>query len=114
MSRNNIKLLTARQLDFFNDKYVIECDDENVYVTFKYYKRRTPHPINKPFDINSEVRKISFTVEAISLWRKMKDKYTLFDVQQAVNICHVTYQDVNESNVRKALKSPLYKIKEEE
>lgn len=113
MSRNNVKLLTARELDTFNDKYIIECDDEFLYVKFKYYNRCTAHPIDKPFSINSSIRKISFSIDAITIWRALKDKYTLFDVQQAVNTCLITYQEINESNVRKVLESAMHKIKEE-
>ena len=86
--RNNIKLLTDRQLTELNEKYNFSIDGDNVVVDIKNYNRHTKHPITDSFFINSKIRKITLSPEAISIWIELTQdrlRYTLFDVQNAIN-----------------------------
>ena len=109
MSRNNVKLLTATQLDKLNDKYEFFVEDNDIVVKMRHYNRSTKHPLDKSFFINSKIRKISFSLDAINLWLKLKDetKYTLLDIQQAVNSAYVLYIEINEKNILDLLKKPI-------
>ena len=107
MSRNNIKLLSKEQLKQLNRKYYFEADDENIIVKLYNYNRITFHSKIKPFHINCKIRKVCFSMEAINAWLKLydqKEKYSLFDVQQAANILTITYQTVDENSIIKQLK----------
>ena len=109
MSRNNVKLLTATQLDKLNDKYDFYVEGEYIVVKLRNYNRSTKLPLDKSFFINSDIRKISFSVDAIKLWLKLKDetKYTLLDIQQAVNSAYILYIEINEKNILDLLKKPI-------
>lgn len=115
--RNHIKLLSTGQLEKLNAKYYFEVDGDNIVVGLHDYDRFTLHPKDKPFHINSRSdvkRKICFNTFAINVWLKCyenKLKYSLFDVQQAVNVLTVTYQPVTEESVLRFLKQPQIKIK---
>ena len=116
MARNHIKLLTQAELENLNVKYIFSISGDDIVVSLKDYNRYTLHPKNKPFAINSRwgvKRVINFTLEAINFWIKCMEenkKYSLFDVQQAVNALTITYQDVNYESVLKFLKDPIIKV----
>lgn len=113
MTRNNIKLLTPAQLDKLNEKYVFEVDGNDIIVKLRHYNRVTKHPKDKAFHINSKIRKVCFSLDAIELWLSIRDShknYTLFDVQQAVNTAYITYRPINVTNVLSILKNPTFKI----
>lgn len=118
MARNHIKLLSIGQLEKLDAKYYFELDGDSIVVGLHDYDRFTLHPKDKPFHINSRSdvkRKICFNMFAINLWIKcyeQKLEYSLFAVQQAVNVLTVTYQPVTEENVMRLLKQPLVKIKQ--
>lgn len=104
MSRNNVKLLTAEQLKALKEKYIFEVDGENVIVSVKDYNRKTRHKMTERFHINSKIRKIIFTPEAIKLWVEIGvERYSLLDIQQAVNKLYVVYQPLTIENVKKLL-----------
>lgn len=103
MTKNHIKLLTGSEQRAFNEKYKFTVTDNKIAVSVSGYNRITLHDIDKPFMINSKIRKITFTVEAINLWLMLKDDHSLVDVQQAVNYLIVSYQPVTVKNVLKAL-----------
>lgn len=116
MARNNIKLLSQAQLEKLNVKYSFYIEGDMIVVSCSGYNRSTLHPKDKPFHINSRKyvkRKICFNLDAIEIWLKLveeKCKYSLFDVQQAVNTLAITYQQVNYDNVKKFLSKPKLKI----
>lgn len=113
MARNNVKLLTAVQLEKLNQKYIFDADDDNIIVKIANYDRVTKHPKNEVFHINSKIRKVCFSMEAINIWLAIRNEYaySLFDVQQAANILYVTYCPINTDSVLKLLKNPTQKIK---
>ena len=105
MARNNIKILSQAQLEKLNAKYYFDVDDQDIIVGLNNYQRVTRHPRDKRFHINSKTdvkRKICFSKEAIDIWLTCKEnklKLSLFDVQNAVNVLTVTYQQVSYENV---------------
>lgn len=93
--RNNVKLLTERQLEKFNEKYRFALDeDDNIVVTLLNYGRVTKHDSKKGFSINSDIRKVTFSIEAIEFWKELKkeSEYSLIDIQQAYNILTLSYE----------------------
>lgn len=113
MTRNNIKLLTPAQLDKLNEKYMFEVDDDNIIVKLRHYNRITKHPRGKPFHINSKIRKVCFSMDAIELWLSIREThkdYSLFDVQQAVNSAYITYRPIDTTTILNLLKNPTFKI----
>lgn len=103
MRRNNIRPLTEYELKYFNDRYVVLIKDDMIVVKAKTMNRQTCHSLDG-FNIFTNKRKIHISKEAIQLWScKFKDKYTLFDVQNAISILLTTYQDVTIENVSKQL-----------
>lgn len=110
----NIKLLTEKEKDELNNKFVFTCDENFVYVSTVGYSRVTAHDISKSFHINSKIRKINFSVEAISIWRDLyqsKKAYTLVDIQNSVNTLKLLFQEVNVDTVHELLKRRHAKIK---
>lgn len=114
MPRNNVHVLSEDELRTFKEKYIIELVDNQILVKFPNYKRVTFHDADKPFAINAKkFRKICFSLDAIETWKKFvkqKNKYTLFDVQNAINILYVTYQTIDEKNIIKVLERYDQKI----
>ena len=108
MPRNNIKILTDGQLDELNKKYIFSLSDDKIYVTIKDYNRITCHDVNESFFINSDIRKITINPISITYYRQFKEEklpYSLFDIQQAVNILSITYQEVNKKNIINVINS---------
>lgn len=111
MARNNIKLLTNSQRVALNDKYIFEHKDNMILVKLHDYGRITAHPDDKPFSINSSIRKITFSIDAINIWKELykdpKTRESLVNVQHAVNELYVTYQPVDISSVKKFMKDSI-------
>ena len=101
MPRNAIKLLTAKQLNEFNDKYYAEMTDDKKYIRIdnRHYSKSTLHDANKSFNIKTNVRNIVITSEMIKIFSEMQGiykfkNYSIFDIMQAVNILYLTYQNI--------------------
>ena len=102
----NIKVLTAAERKYLNEKYTFSFDDKNVYVKVNNYARITAHPISENFYIKNDMRRMTISVMAISLWKsKYFGKHSLIDVQNAINYLKVSYQEVNDETIDSALKS---------
>lgn len=99
--KNHLKLLTIEQIREFNKKYIFELTDKFVVVRNRDYKRVTYHDSDKPFSINSKIRKITFWKETIDIWRELLKDYpvTLIEVQNVVSKCYLMYQPVTCENV---------------
>lgn len=112
MAGNNIKLLTDRQLVALDEKYSFDIDGEDIIVKVKDYNRETRHPIDKSFSINSKIRKITLSSDAILIWSQFykSGPYSLFEVQNAINKLYLTYQDITITNVKKILSGTATKI----
>lgn len=106
MARNNIKLLTDDELEYFKSKYYFELDGDDVVVKLTNRDKFTRHNRYQSFSINcKELRKITFTADAIDIWSKLMDTtpYTLVDVQQALNMLLLTYQEITLDSVLRVL-----------
>lgn len=114
MSKNNIKLLTTAQLQALRDKYSFELEGNEILVRTTAIRRIARHPADQPFHINAKpIRKLSFSIEAIDIWKELLDtkKYNLIDVQHAVNILTVTYQNVTKEAVIQIVDNGLKVLK---
>lgn len=114
--RNNVKLLTERQLEEFNEKYRFTLDeDDNIVVTLSNYKRVTKHDSKKGFSINSDIRKVSFCIDAIEFWKELRKELecSLIDVQQAYNILTLSYELPTIDSVKRLVKSHRIKLLKE-
>ena len=110
MPRNAIKLLTAKQLNEFNDKYYSEMTDDKKYIRIdnRHYSKSTLHDANKSFNIKTNVRSIVITSEMIKIFSEVQEiykfkNYSIFDIMQAVNILYLTYQNITQKNVERIL-----------
>lgn len=101
--RNNVKLLSCRELCALNDKYCITVDDDtdNILVVLRNYNRVTKHSKDKPFSISSKIRKITFSMDAIDFWlRHLHDcKFSLFDIQQVINYASISYLKLSDKTI---------------
>ena len=116
MSKNNLSILSKDDLKYLNDTYEITIDDNQsmLFVKPKHYDRTVCHPTNRNFAINSKVKKVTITVEAIEIWKKHFKEYSLFDVQNAINTLIIMYQHPEETNVLEQLKKTDNRIKRKE
>lgn len=105
----NLKILTKEELDFINSKYTFWCDDTFIYhrpITRNY---TSIHPKNKRFTLLMKgYKKLTFTTLAMSVFSKMQTqsdtiKYSLVDIQNAINTCMILRQPVTEENILKVL-----------
>lgn len=108
MARNNVKILTKNELLRLNSQYIFTYDDNNIIVSNRHYNRTTLHDRHKSFFINSKVRKITLTTTGIEIWIELQDEeqfkeYSLFDVQNAINMLYVMYQPCELKEVKKLL-----------
>ena len=91
----NTKALTKDELEFLDSKYKFELIDKYIIVSCSGFDRKVLHEIDKPFSLNTSIKKLTITKEAIDFWiYKFKDNYSLIDVQNAINSLIVTYQDI--------------------
>lgn len=108
MQIRNRHVLTTSELNSFNDLYVVELlDDSLLSIYCKTRRINTVHTIADSFNVfnNAIKKKIKIDSEVSKLWSKYyKDKYTLFDVQTAANMCILMYLDVTKQNVDSKLK----------
>ena len=107
----NVKPLTDDELSFIKNNYVFDLRDEYIIVSKKDYNRKVLHEFNECFDLNTSVRKIRINPDAMKYWAEnFKDKYTLVEVQNAINILSITYQKVNLENLVSQLEKGCIKI----
>lgn len=107
MSRNNTRIMDAKDLELFLNKYYFDIDEKYVYVKLKDYGRVTAHERGKSFFIQYRgLRKLTITPEAVEIWNELVEKQkklNLIEVQQYVNILTLTYQKVNTASVKHML-----------
>lgn len=101
MPRSNIKLLTKDERQYLNENYIFVVKDDLLLVKVKDFARTTSHDINHNFFIKSKVRKLTIITDAMKMWIKyfIDSKWTLIDVQNAVNSLIISYQEINFENV---------------
>lgn len=102
---NNCKALSDEELSFINAKYEFWLEGNNVCVRCTNRARITYHPKNEKFSINvKHIRKITYSVVAIEMFERFQSddvnkKYTLTDIQNALNILRITYQPIADTQV---------------
>ena len=112
MASNNRQTLTEKELNYLNEKYEFSIADDNVLVSVKNYDRTTAHKIDTGFSLNTDVKKIFISSDAIKFWQNSFSKdYTLLDVQNAINTLIVLYQNVSLEDVKKQLETKTNEIK---
>ena len=108
MSFGAIKLLTKDELDYFNSIYSFDLLENFIQVKVKDFNRITSHPINQNFSIRMTTsRRLTITTDSINMWIqhfKDKTKYTLIDVQNAINALRLSYQNLRYEDVISQLK----------
>ena len=112
MPARNIKVLSQDELDYLNSIYQFEYDDDMVAVMCK--GRISIHDANKKFTISTPISKITLTLDAIEYWKKQIHNYvsySLFDIQNTMNLLKVIYQEVNYENVINYLRNDIKQIK---
>lgn len=109
MSIGNTKILTKDELYSFNVSYNVEVIDNNfIAINSVLRKVAVLHPINSWFRVfNKKIkRKIQISPTASKMWtEEFKNKYSIFEVQNAINVLTITYRDITKENVRKVLNS---------
>ena len=101
----NLKALTIDELKYFLDRYVITTAGNYIVVECKTLNRKTLHDLDKDFQLSTPVRKINISKQAIDIWVKdYIDTYSLIEVQNAINTLIITYQNVNDSQIKEQLK----------
>lgn len=113
----NLKALTDEELDYIRNSYQFDVHDKYIVVMCSVngtmYNRKTLHDIDKPFSLTTKARKITISVQAINMWlEKYKDKYSLIEVQNAINYLIITYQPLTDEEMEKQLKRKSVRIQE--
>lgn len=102
--KNNARVLTEEELKFFNDKYSFEIRDDLVFVKTSNFNRLTVHKAVKGFSLSTSIRKLTISSDAINAWNEhFREKYSLIDVQNAINKLIVMYQVPSIDDLKKLL-----------
>ena len=111
----NIKILSDDELNYLIDRYTfgVATVGDDVYVVVKCngYNRMILHDAKKKFTINSPVKRITISKEAINLWLTYLSDYSLIAVQNAINSLIVTYQELELKDIKAQLDNNILKIK---
>lgn len=100
----NIKPMTLDELRYFIDRYEFSIINDFVLVLCKDGGKKTFHNINEGFRLTSPMRKVNIHKDAILLWKeKYYGKYSLVEVQNAMNTLLVTYQVLNDTQLENQL-----------
>lgn len=101
----NVKAISDDDIREFEEAYDVTIKGNDIVVNSLKRNTSTLHPLGKPFNITSRyIRKVTFTVDAINLWKDhFMLTHSLFRVQAAVNKLIITYSPVNYETVNKCL-----------
>lgn len=112
MSGNNFKLITNEEIEYLNEKYSFDISGNKILVTPTGFNRVTAYDIDSAFRLNTKVRTVTISPEAIRYWiDKYQNKYSLFEVQNAISALLILCQDINEENIDNVLKRKSVSIK---
>ena len=81
----HIKLLTDEQLQMLKDKYDIKLQKNKVLVKSKTRNHTVMHDMNEAFSLRCDNRRVTINSKAMKMWQKHFKRYSLFDVQHAIN-----------------------------
>lgn len=101
----NLKALSIDELKYFLDRYEITLNGDYIVVICKTLDRKTLHDLDKGFPLSTPVKKMNITKQAIDIWRNnYVGHYSLIEVQNAINTLIITYQNVNDSQIKEQLR----------
>lgn len=110
----NTKVLSEDELSFLINKYsfgVANVDNKQyIVVKSNNYDRMVLHDSTKKFTLNTPIKKLSISPEAINLWLTELNNYSLIEVQNAINALIVTFQDITIEDIKNQLKRKNSKI----
>lgn len=103
---SRLRLLSKTERQYFNNNYNFKLHDNMLLVSKKDFNRVVAHSITSDFCINSPIRKIKISAEAIQMWKTYfeKSKYSVVDIQNAINILTMSYQKIGYEEVVSQLK----------
>lgn len=113
MKQSNTKILTKDELDFLNNKYQIEYKDNLLFIKANTINRAVCHNLDDKFTIvfkkDGVIRFVKISPEATKMWvNNYKDtSYSLFDVQNAINVLIISFQQVTKDDVDSVLKNHI-------
>lgn len=102
-----IRLLTKEELNYFNEMYSFEVAGDFILVKTKNINRTTVHSVNEGFSLRlSSSRRLNISAQAVKMWlEKFKNsKYSIIDVQNAMNALIISYQQLRYEDVISQLK----------
>lgn len=111
MATNNIHVLSEDEVEMLNNMFKHELKDDQILQTPVKFKRTTAYPVDRSFSVVytyfNRKRKITIQAYTIKVWiDNFKDKYTLFEVQNAINKLLITYQTPNVVDIKEKLSNP--------
>ena len=111
----NVRILKPEELKFLVDKYIFELQkglvNDFIIVTTTNCARKVLHSADESFTINTPIKRITIVPDAIKMWQKLNFEYNLIEVQNAINILTISYQDITKDNVLDAIENK-FKISE--
>lgn len=99
-----IKLLTDKQLQMLKDKYDITLQKNKVLVKLKTRNHTVMHDINETFSLRCDNRRVTINPKAMQMWQKHFKRYSLFDVQHAINQLAIDRINATHTDVATKLK----------
>jgi len=111
MAKNGVKILSKDDLDFLKRKYNIDVGKDFLTIKTNNFNRMTYHKFTDRIIFIAQDRRLFVSPEAIKIWiDNFKDKYSLFEVQNSINLAYSLCQDVNLDVITKILKRGTEKI----
>lgn len=100
----HIKLLTDEQLQLLKEKYDVEFQKNKVFVKLKTRNHTVMHDINEAFSLRCDNRRVTINPKAMQMWQKHFKRYSLFDVQHAINQLAIERINATPATVAEKLK----------
>lgn len=97
-----INIYDKKTINKFEQSLNVDLEGENIVIYGnRRPNRKTYHNKNEKFIINTRSLKHILTImpKAIEIWENVRNRYSLFAVQNAVNVLMASYQEINEDNV---------------
>ena len=104
--KNHTNVFNEDLLKELNDMYDVYLENDKIVVKGKIrINRKTYHSKDKNFKINfyRQNRVMTVTKQAIDYWMEMSQSVSLINIQNAINVLIVTYQEITLDNVKKIL-----------
>ncbi len=100
----HIKPLTDRQVQLLKDKYEVTLQKNKVFVKLKTRNHTVMHDMNEAFSLRCDNRRVTINPKAMQMWQKHFKRYSLFDVQNAINQLAIDRINATHTDVAAKLK----------